>query len=130
VKGAIFVIPTPKLLDQVMQVIDKIQMDDRDTKGDLYEYLLSKIATTGRNGEFRTPWHIIKTMVAMMQLNKEDTLYGPAYGTAVFWSQPMNISTIITPTGFISKTLDPTTENINWKRLSPFLAVYLNRMTE
>ena len=73
VKGAIFVIPTPKLLDQVMQVIDKIQMDDRDTKGDLYEYLLSKMATTVRNGKFRTPRHIIKTMVAMIQLNKEDT---------------------------------------------------------
>jgi len=51
-KGATFMIPTPKLLDQVVQMIDKIQMDDRDTKGDLYEYLLSKIATAGTNGQF------------------------------------------------------------------------------
>ena len=47
VKGAIFVIPTPKLLDQVMQVIDKIQMDDRDTKGDLYEYLWLYVNLSG-----------------------------------------------------------------------------------
>ncbi len=51
-KGATFMISTPKLLDQVVQMIDQIQMDDRDTKGDLYEYLLSKIATAGTNGQF------------------------------------------------------------------------------
>jgi len=77
-------IPTPKLLDQVVQMIDKIKMDDRDTKGDLYEYLLSKIATAGRNGQFRTPRHIIKLMVEMMQPSKEDTICDPACGTAGF----------------------------------------------
>ncbi len=83
-KGATFMIPTPKLLDQVVQMIDKIKMDDRDTKGDLYEYLLSKIATAGRNGQFRTPRHIIKLMVEMMQPSKEDTICDPACGTAGF----------------------------------------------
>ena len=83
-KGATFMIPTPKLLDQVIQMIDKIQMDDRDTKGDLYEYLLSKIATAGTNGQFRTPRHIIKMMVEMMQPEKEDTICDPACGTAGF----------------------------------------------
>ena len=83
-KGATFMIPTPKLLDQVVQMIDKIQMDDRDTKGDLYEYLLSKIATAGRNGQFRTPRHIIKMMVEIMQPNKEDLICDPACGTAGF----------------------------------------------
>jgi type I restriction enzyme M protein len=83
-KGATFMIPTAKLLDQVVQMIDKIQMDDRDTKGDLYEYLLSKIATAGTNGQFRTPRHIIKMMVDIMQPNKEDTLCDPACGTAGF----------------------------------------------
>ena len=83
-KGATFMIPTPKLLDQVVQMIDKIQMDDRDTKGDLYEYLLSKIATAGTNGQFRTPRHIIKMMVDIMQPNKEDTLCDPACGSAGF----------------------------------------------
>lgn len=83
-KGATFMIPTPKLLDQVVQMIAKIQMDDRDTKGDLYEYLLSKIATAGTNGQFRTPRHIIKMMVEMMQPTQEDTICDPACGTAGF----------------------------------------------
>jgi len=83
-KGATFLIPTPKLLDQVVQMIDKIQMDDRDTKGDLYEYLLSKIASAGRNGQFRTPRHIIKMMVEMMEPTKEDTICDPACGTSGF----------------------------------------------
>jgi type I restriction enzyme M protein len=83
-KGATFMIPTPKLLDQVVQMIDKIQMDNRDTKGDLYEYLLSKIATAGTNGQFRTPRHIIKMMVEMMEPNREDTICDPACGTAGF----------------------------------------------
>jgi type I restriction enzyme M protein len=83
-KGATFMIPTPKLLDQVVQMIDKIQMDDRDTKGDLYEYLLSKIATAGTNGQFRTPRHIIKMMVEMMQPKQEDLICDPACGTAGF----------------------------------------------
>ena len=83
-KGATFMIPTPKLLDQVVQMIDKIKMDDRDTKGDLYEYLLSKIATAGTNGQFRTPRHIIKMMVEIMQPTQEDTLCDPACGSAGF----------------------------------------------
>jgi type I restriction enzyme M protein len=83
-KGATFMIPTPKLLDQVVQMIDLIQMDDRDTKGDLYEYLLSKIAAAGKNGQFRTPRHIIKMMVEMMQPKKDDTICDPACGTAGF----------------------------------------------
>ena len=83
-KGATFMIQTPKLLDQVVQMIDKIQMDDRDTKGDLYEYLLSKIATAGTNGQFRTPRHIIKMMVEIMQPTQEDTICDPACGTAGF----------------------------------------------
>jgi type I restriction enzyme M protein len=83
-KGATFMIPTPKLLDQVVQMIDGIQMDDRDTKGDLYEYLLSKIATAGTNGQFRTPRHIIKMMVEMMEPTQEDTICDPACGTSGF----------------------------------------------
>lgn len=83
-KGATFMIQTPKLLDLVIQMIDKIKMDNRDTKGDLYEYLLSKIASAGRNGQFRTPRHIIKMMVDMMQPKKDDTICDPACGTAGF----------------------------------------------
>jgi len=83
-KGATFMIPTPRLLDQVVQMIDKINMQDRDTKGDLYEYLLSKIATAGTNGQFRTPRHIIRMMVDMMQPKKEDRVCDPSSGTAGF----------------------------------------------
>jgi type I restriction enzyme M protein len=83
-KGATFMIPTPRLLDQVVQMIDAIPMDNRDTKGDLYEYLLSKIASAGKNGQFRTPRHIIKMMVELMEPQADDTVCDPACGTAGF----------------------------------------------
>jgi type I restriction enzyme M protein len=83
-KGATFMIPTPKLLDTVVQMIKDIQMADRDTKGDLYEYLLSKIASAGQNGQFRTPRHIIRMMVNMVEPNQEDTVCDPSAGTSGF----------------------------------------------
>lgn len=83
-KDAIFMIPKPALLDQVVQMIDKINMEDRDTKGDLYEYLLSKLTTAGVNGQFRTPRHIIKMMVNMMRPTLTDTICDPAAGTCGF----------------------------------------------
>ena len=81
---ATFIIATPRLLDQVVQLIDKINMNDRDTKGDLYEYMLSKTATAGTNGQFRTPRHIIKMMVDMTQPKKDDVICDPSTGTAGF----------------------------------------------
>jgi len=83
-KGATFMIPTPKLLDVVVQMIKLIKMDDRDTKGDLYEYMLSKIASAGQNGQFRTPRHIIRLMVYMVAPNQTDTMCDPSSGTAGF----------------------------------------------
>ena len=65
-KDAVFLISNPALLSNVVAQIEKIPMDDRDTKGDLYEYMLSKIASAGQNGQFRTPRHIIKLMVELM----------------------------------------------------------------
>ena len=62
-KDARFTIPTPALLAKVVDLLDDVPMDDRDTKGDLYEYMLGKIATAGQNGQFRTPRHIIQLMV-------------------------------------------------------------------
>lgn len=64
-KDARFTIPKPALLAKVVDLIDKVPMEDRDTKGDLYEYMLGKIATAGQNGQFRTPRHIIRLMVEM-----------------------------------------------------------------
>ena len=83
-KGATFMIPTPQLLQKVVDAIDLIDLSERDTKGDLYEYLLSKLATSGTNGQFRTPRHIIKMMVDMMRPGKEDIICDPACGTAGF----------------------------------------------
>jgi len=83
-KGATFMIGTPRLLDQVVQMMDAIEMKDRDTKGDLYEYMLSKIASAGENGQFRTPRHIIKMMVEMVKPQKDDTICDPSSGTAGF----------------------------------------------
>src|SRR4051812_8125956 len=83
-KGAVFMIPTPRLLALVVDMLSDINMDDRDTKGDVYEYLLSKIASAGQNGQFRTPRHIIKMMVEMVQPALEDTIADPSAGTCGF----------------------------------------------
>ena len=83
-RGATFMIPTPRLLAQVVDMLSEINMDDRDTKGDVYEYLLSKIASAGQNGQFRTPRHIIKMMVQMIRPTLDDVVCDPAAGTAGF----------------------------------------------
>ena len=83
-KGATFMIPTPRLLAQVIEMLSNIDMQDRDTKGDVYEYLLSKIATSGDNGQFRTPRHIIRMMVDLVQPTPEDIICDPAAGTCGF----------------------------------------------
>ncbi len=86
IKDARFTLPPEKagLLAKVIDMLDAIPMEDRDTKGDLYEYLLSKLSTAGQNGQFRTPRHIIKLMVELTQPNPNDTLCDPACGTAGF----------------------------------------------
>jgi type I restriction enzyme M protein len=83
-KDARFTIPTPGLLAKVVDMLDAIPMEDRDTKGDLYEYMLGKIATSGQNGQFRTPRHIIKMMVEMTAPQPRDIICDPACGTAGF----------------------------------------------
>ena len=83
-KDARFTIPTPALLAKVVDMIDGVPMEDRDTKGDLYEYMLGKIATAGHNGQFRTPRHIIQLMVEMVQPKPNDIICDPACGTCGF----------------------------------------------
>ncbi|WP_035714445.1 type I restriction-modification system subunit M [Bradyrhizobium genomosp. I (2014)] len=83
-KGARFTIPTPALLAKVVDLLADIPMEDRDTKGDLYEYMLGKIASAGQNGQFRTPRHIIALMVEMMAPNPKDVICDPACGTCGF----------------------------------------------
>lgn len=65
-KGARFTIPKAELLSKVVDMLDDVPMENRDTNGDLYEYMLSKLATSGTNGQFRTPRHIIQLMVDLM----------------------------------------------------------------
>ncbi len=83
-KDARFTIPTPALLAKVVDLIDHVPMEDRDTKGDLYEYMLGKIATAGQNGQFRTPRHIIRLMVELTAPKPNDILCDPASGTCGF----------------------------------------------
>jgi len=83
-KDARFTIPTPALLSKVVDMIDHVPMNDRDTKGDLYEYMLGKIASAGQNGQFRTPRHIIRLMVELTAPGPKDIICDPACGTAGF----------------------------------------------
>ena len=83
-KDAVFLIASPALLASVVGQIEQIPMEDRDTKGDLYEYMLSKLTTAGTNGEFRTPRHIIKMMVELMAPGPREIICDPACGTAGF----------------------------------------------
>jgi type I restriction enzyme M protein len=83
-KDARFTIPTPALLSKVVDMLDTIPMDNRDTNGDLYEYMLGKIASAGQNGQFRTPRHIIQLMVDMTAPKPDDEICDPACGTAGF----------------------------------------------
>ena len=83
-KDAIFMMPTPRVLANVVDQLDDINMVDSDTKGDLYEYMLGKIASAGQNGQFRTPRHIINLMVDMTAPAPKDVICDPACGTAGF----------------------------------------------
>ncbi len=86
---AIFKLPTPLLLSKVVDSLDEIyqlmnESQSVDVRGDVYEYLLSKIAQSGRNGQFRTPRHIIRMMVEMMAPDSDEVICDPACGTSGF----------------------------------------------
>ena len=83
-KDARFTIPTPNLLVKAVDALNELPLEHGDVKGDLYEYMLSKIATAGQNGQFRTPRHIIQLMVEMMNPGLSDEICDPACGTAGF----------------------------------------------
>ena len=83
-KDARFTITKDHLLQKAVDLIDEIPMEDRDAKGDLYEYMLSKIATAGTNGQFRTPRHIIRLLVEMRDPKPMEAICDPAAGTCGF----------------------------------------------
>lgn len=81
---AMLMIQKPSLLVKALELIDDLPLDKGDTKGDLYEYLLGKLTTAGINGQFRTPRHIIRLMVDLMEPKPTDRIADPACGTAGF----------------------------------------------
>ena len=86
---AIFKIPTPQLLSKIIDALDNLYVDmaksiETDTKGDVYESLLSKLSTAGVNGQFRTPRHIIRMMVELLDPKPDDIICDPACGTSGF----------------------------------------------
>ena len=87
---AIFKVPTPQLLERLVTELDELYTqidkmpDKQDARGDLYEYMLGKLATAGRNGQFRTPKHIRDMMVELVQPTPDDFICDPACGTAGF----------------------------------------------
>jgi type I restriction enzyme M protein len=83
-QNAQFAIQTSNLLTKVVDLIDEIPLGQQDTKGDIYEYMLGKIATAGQNGQFRTPRHIIRLMIEMTAPGPNDEICDPACGTAGF----------------------------------------------
>lgn len=83
-KDTVFLIPTAKVLAKIVDGIDAMDMNNKDIMGDVYEYLLGKIAAAGENGQFRTPRHIINMMVELMQPTLKDSILDPAMGSAGF----------------------------------------------
>ena len=83
-KDAVFLIASPALLSSVIVQIEQIPMEKRDTKGDLYEYMLSKLSIAGQSGQFRTPRHIIEMMVRLMEPGPREVICDPACGTGGF----------------------------------------------
>ena len=81
---AVFLIQQPRTLVKVVEGINALDMNDRDTMGDVYEYVLGKMAASGTNGQFRSPRHIIRMMVELMQPRLDDRICDPAMGTAGF----------------------------------------------
>ncbi|MEQ8407025.1 MAG: class I SAM-dependent DNA methyltransferase [Gammaproteobacteria bacterium] len=83
-KDARLAIDKPSLLTKAVEMINDLPLEAGDTKGDLYEYLLSKLTTAGINGQFRTPRHIIKLMVSLLDPQPDEVIADPACGTAGF----------------------------------------------
>jgi type I restriction enzyme M protein len=83
-KDAQLMIQKESLLVKAVNAVHDLPLEQGDTKGDLYEYLLSKLTTAGINGQFRTPRHIIRMMVELMQPQPTDRICDPSCGTAGF----------------------------------------------
>jgi len=83
-ENAVFLVQSPRTLVKIVEGVNSLDMNNRDTMGDVYEYVLGKMAASGNNGQFRTPRHIIRMMVELMQPTLKDTICDPAMGSAGF----------------------------------------------
>jgi type I restriction enzyme M protein len=112
-KDAQLMIQKPSLLVKAVNMIDQLPLTEGDAKGDLYEYLLSKLTTAGINGQFRTPRHIIRLMVDMLEPKPTDTVGDPAAGTGGFLVQVMQylLETYTSPEGVLEES-DPETGKV------------------
>ena len=112
-KDAQLMIQKPSLLVKAVNMIDQLPLTEGDAKGDLYEYLLSKLTTAGINGQFRTPRHIIRLMVDMLGPKPTDLVGDPACGTGGFLVQVMQylLETYTSPEGVLEER-DPETGTI------------------
>ena len=109
---AMFLIPTPQVLQKLITGLDDLyehDISDLDMQGDLYEYMLGKLSTAGQNGQFRTPRHIIKMMVELLQPTPEDTICDPACGTAGF---------LVASAEYIRSHCEDTMTNEQWEHFS------------
>lgn len=83
-QDAVFLITDARMLTRIVEGIDELDMSNTDTMGDVYEYMLGKMAASGTNGQFRTPRHIIQMMVELMKPTLKDSICDPAMGSAGF----------------------------------------------
>lgn len=108
-KDAMFLIPTPQVLQKIISGLDELYEHDLtglDMQGDLYEYMLGKLSTAGQNGQFRTPKHIREMMVELIQPQPNDTICDPACGTAGF---------LVSASEYIRKAHESTMEESDWE---------------
>lgn len=101
--------PTPQVLQKIVTGLEDLythDIADRDMQGDLYEYMLGKLATAGRNGQFRTPKHIREMMVELIAPTPDDLICDPAYGTAGF---------LVSAAEYIRRNHEDTMTNEKWE---------------
>ena len=111
-QDAMFLIPTPQVLQKIITGLDDLyehDISDLDMQGDLYEYMLGKLATAGQNGQFRTPKHIREMMVELLQPTPEDFICDPACGTAGF---------LVSASEYIRKHYEDTMTQEQWEHFS------------
>ena len=111
-EGAAFLIPTPQVLQKIITGLDDLyehDIADLDMQGDLYEYMLGKLATAGQNGQFRTPKHIREMMVELLEPTPDDYIVDPACGTAGF---------LVSASEYIRAKYEDTMTSAQWERFT------------